>query len=98
MDKRTFLKQLSIAGITTLPILKNLDQLVQKFAHFSPQELAEQEEFWLQIRSGYRLKPDYINLENGYYCHIPQETLENYIHHIREINYQGSWYLSLIHI
>ena len=93
MDKRTFLKQLSIAGITTLPLFKNLDQLVQKFAHFSPQELAEQEEFWLQIRSGYRLKPDYINLENGYYCHIPQETLENYIHHIREINYQGSWYM-----
>jgi len=93
MDKRTFLKQLTAVGITTAPIFKNLDQLVQKFAHFNPEELAKQEDFWLQIRAGYRLKPDYINLENGYYCHIPQETLENYIHHIREINYQGSWYM-----
>jgi len=63
------------------------------FLKFNPEELAKQEDFWLQIRAGYRLKPDYINLENGYYCHIPQETLENYIHHIREINYQGSWYM-----
>lgn len=39
------------------------------------------------------LKPDYINLENGYYCFLPQETLEKYIEHIREINYQGSFYM-----
>lgn len=51
------------------------------------------DDLWDQIRAGYRLKPDYINLENGYYCFLPQETLEKYIEHIREINYQGSFYM-----
>jgi hypothetical protein len=39
------------------------------------------------------LKPDYINLENGYYNFIPQPLLEKYIAHIREVNYQGAWYM-----
>lgn len=39
------------------------------------------------------MKPDYINLENGYYCFLPQEALEKYFEHIREINYQGSFYM-----
>lgn len=43
--------------------------------------------------AGNKLRPDYINLENGYYCFLPQETLEKYIEHIREINYQGSFYM-----
>ena len=96
MDKRTFLKQLATAGIAAAPFFKQLDKLIAAFADYSPEELAENEGFWLQIRAGYRLKPDYINLENGYYCIIPQETLENYIHHVREINYQGSWYMRTV--
>ena len=42
------------------------------------------------------MKSEYINLENGYYCFIPQETLEAYISWIREINYQGSWYFRTV--
>ncbi len=53
----------------------------------------DSDDIWSQIRSGYKLKPDYINFENGYYCFLPQETLEKYIDHIREINYQGSFYM-----
>jgi len=49
--------------------------------------------FWRSIRSQYLLKPDYINLENGYYNFIPQPLLEKFIGHVREINYQGSWYM-----
>jgi selenocysteine lyase/cysteine desulfurase len=58
-----------------------------------PGALAEDEEFWQEVRKGYRLKPDYINLENGYYCFLPQETLENFIRHIREINFEASHYM-----
>ncbi|MEM6698790.1 MAG: aminotransferase class V-fold PLP-dependent enzyme [Bacteroidota bacterium] len=32
-------------------------------------------------------------MENGYYCFLPQETLEKYIQHIRQVNYQGSYYM-----
>ena len=96
MDKRTFLKKMGIVGVTAAPLFKNLDQIIKRFAHLSPEELAKDEAFWNQIRSGYRLKPDYINLENGYYCLIPQETLENQIHHLREVNYQGSYYMRTV--
>ena len=93
MDKRTFIKKLGIGGLATTPLFRNLDRLIDQYADVSAEDLASNEEFWKGIRSGYRLKPDYINLENGYYCIIPQETLENLIHHCREINYQGSYYM-----
>lgn len=58
--------------------------------------VAQNEEYWATIRSGYRLKPDYINLENGYYCMVPQETLEKYINHARHVNYQASYYMRTV--
>ncbi|HMO40620.1 MAG TPA: aminotransferase class V-fold PLP-dependent enzyme [Saprospiraceae bacterium] len=96
MDKRTFLKQLPVLGLAAPAIFKNLDKWVSSVEQLTPTEAAENEDFWLQIRSGYRIKPDYINLENGYYCFMPQETLENFIHHVREVNYQGSHYMRTV--
>lgn len=96
MDKRSFLKNATLLSLGSAPIYKKLDKLVNSISHLSPEEAAKDEYFWAQIRAGYRLKPDYINLENGYYCITPQETLENYIHHIRNINYQGSYYMRTV--
>ena len=62
-------------------------------ANLETGELAKDEDFWRQIRATYKLKPDYINLENGYYCFLPQDTLEHFISHVREVNYQGSYYM-----
>jgi selenocysteine lyase/cysteine desulfurase len=70
-----------------------MDKWVKKYEHIIPKDLAMDEDFWEGIRNGFRLKPDYINLENGYYCFVPQETLEKFISHVREINYQGSYYM-----
>jgi selenocysteine lyase/cysteine desulfurase len=55
--------------------------------------LASDEKFWKEIRKQYLLKPDYINLENGYYNFIPQPLLEKFIVHVREVNYQGAYYM-----
>jgi selenocysteine lyase/cysteine desulfurase len=96
MDKRSFIKNLTFMGLAAAPVFKNLDRWVQAVEHLSPAAAAEDEDFWARIRSGYRLKPDYINLENGFYCIIPQETLENFIHHVREVNYQGSYYMRTV--
>jgi selenocysteine lyase/cysteine desulfurase len=76
--------------------VRDLGRWVNDIESLTPEQAAQDEEFWMRVRSGYRLKPDYINLENGYYCFIPQEILENYIHHIREINYQGSYYMRTV--
>ena len=75
------------------PVFSNIDNWVNKYEHSLPEELAADEPFWDGIRNGYRLKPDYINLENGYYSFLPQETLENFIGHIRETNYQAAYYM-----
>ncbi len=93
MKKRDFIKTISLATLGATPFLESLNNLVEKTQHLSPKELSKNEEFWTRVRMGYRLKPDYINLENGYYCHLPEETLNNYIHHIREVNYQASHYM-----
>lgn len=91
--RRQFLQQMTAFGLGTPFLFQKLDKILAAAENRSPEDLAQDESFWAQIRGGYRLKPDYINLENGYYCFLPQETLENYIHHIRQVNYQGSYYM-----
>ena len=48
------------------------------------------------MRKGYKLKPDYINLENGYYNFLPEQVLEKFIGHVREVNLQGSYYMRTV--
>ncbi len=96
MNKRSFLKQMAAFGFASPFLFQDLDHWVGQVAHQNPEETAHDEEFWARVRSGYRLKPDYINLESGYYCIQPQETLENFIHHVREVNYQGSYYMRTV--
>lgn len=93
MDKRTFLKKFSLAAMTTLPAIKAIAASVDQYEHILPSELAEDDSFWEKIREGYRIKPDYINLENGYYCLMPESTLEHYLDHVREVNYHASYYM-----
>lgn len=96
MDKRRFLKQISLLSAGSLTGVSQLNALMAAAKNLPAQELAGEEDFWAIIRKGYRLKPDYINLENGYYNFLPEATLEKYIAHIREINYQGSYYMRTV--
>ncbi|MEQ8424634.1 MAG: aminotransferase class V-fold PLP-dependent enzyme, partial [Cyclobacteriaceae bacterium] len=96
MDKRSFLKSLTFLGLGVSPSIHAMEKLLQQVEHLPSEEVAKDEDFWAKIRGGYKLKPDYINLENGYYCFLPQETLENYIKHVREVNYQGSYYMRTV--
>lgn len=88
MNKRSFIKALAAIGIGSSPVFdaKSATFIINKLDFTS-------EDIWDQIRSAYRIKPDYINLENGYYCFLPEEILEKYIAHIREVNYQASFYM-----
>lgn len=76
--------------------MESLANWIEKFSDVPPEVLAEDEAFWAKIRKGYRLKPDYINLENGYYCFQPEETLEYFIKQVREVNYQGAYYMRTV--
>ncbi len=96
MDKREFLKSSSVLGLGSLLSFSALEKLIQSVEHKSSEELASDEEFWMQIRKAYKLKPDYINLENGYYCIQPEEILEAYIKHVRDVNLQGAYYMRTV--
>ncbi len=96
MNKRSFLKSLALLGLGTSPTVQAMDKLIAGIEHLPAHQLAENEAFWAEIRAGYKLKPDYINLENGYYCFLPQQTLNKLIEHVQEVNYQGSYYMRTV--
>jgi len=96
MDKRTFLKRAGLFGIGSMLSIEKIAELAESVSALPPETIASDEDFWSEIRRGYRLKPDYINLENGYYCFLPEQILEKFINHVREVNYQGSYYMRTV--
>ncbi len=96
MHKRSFIKGLALAGVSAPFSASALDNWLLLANKKTATELASDDDFWTGIRGQYNLKTDYINLENGYYNILPKEILENYIKHIREVNYQGSYYMRTV--
>jgi selenocysteine lyase/cysteine desulfurase len=94
ISKRAFLKNMATAS-ATLPFmsLETLEKTLSKIDHLSADEVAKNEDFWKDIRQAYRLKPDYINLENGYYSMQSEEVLTAFVGHVREVNYHASYYM-----
>ncbi|NMC39728.1 MAG: aminotransferase class V-fold PLP-dependent enzyme [Bacteroidales bacterium] len=96
MRKREFIKKAGILGIGATMSDKLYFEMIGKYAEVPAGELAKSEDFWLEIRKEYRLNPDIINLENGYYNIIPEPTLDKFIRHVRDVNYQGSYYMRTV--
>ncbi len=92
MNKRTFIR--NIAAFTALSPFISFD-LSAKEAVTDPYP-DEDEAFWERIRRDYSLKPDYINLENGYYNIAPIPTLKKFISHVEKVNYEGSYYMRTV--
>ena len=92
MNKRDFIKALGVMTLST-PFLsyKGFDQSAD--IDYSQRKRLSEENFWKSIRKDYLLKKDYVNLENGYYCFIPQPTLNKYLEHVKRINFEGSYYM-----
>jgi selenocysteine lyase/cysteine desulfurase len=89
MDKREFLRTL---GGASLGVLFS-PAVLARYASMPAQQLAQDEAFWATIRGKYRLTPDYINLENGYYSMQAEPVLEAFVGHVRSINAQASRYM-----
>jgi selenocysteine lyase/cysteine desulfurase len=95
MNKRTFLKNASLLGLGSITALPALGRITSAAAAMSPADGSD-DDFWLTVRNSYTLKPDYINLENGYYCIQPRQILDAYKKHIDEVNLQGAYYLRTV--
>ena len=93
MNKRSFLRHAAVAGLGGILSFDGIARSVKNVSAVPSATLAGDEDFWVSIRQGYKLKPDYINLENGYYNFLPEQVLEKFIEHVREVNYHGSYYM-----
>ena len=89
MDKREFLRR---CGGWTLGALLG-EHAWARAAALPPVVLAQDEEFWRVLRGKYRLTPDYINLENGYYSMQCEPVLEAFLGHVRAVNLQAARYM-----
>src|SRR3989344_6128732 len=92
VNKRTFLKSLLL--FSAIPFASKAKNILDEI----PEELTKEkfDDFWLEIRNDYKLKPDYINLENGYFSMMAQPVLEKYLADVRMINAEASYYMRTI--
>ncbi len=96
MNKRQFIKDIVLTSIATPLGIAGMAKSFEQKADLPATVLAKDEDFWTGIRNQYLLKPDYINLENGYYNFLPQPILNKFIDHIKEVNLQGSYYMRTV--
>ena len=92
LNKRNFLKSLLL--FSAIPFTSKAKSILDEI----PEELTKEkfDDFWLEIRSDYKLKPDYINLENGYFSMMSQPVLEKYLTDVRMINTEASYYMRTV--
>ena len=96
MDKRSFLKNVGLMSLAAPLSFAHLEKVVADVKHLDPSDVASDEDFWTKVRGDYDLKPDYINLENGYYCFMPRQTMDHLAEHMRNVNYEGSYYMRTV--
>jgi selenocysteine lyase/cysteine desulfurase len=89
VNKREFVKTLGGASLG----LMFSPAVLSRYMAMPHAELAQDEAFWGTIRGKYKLTPEYINLENGYYSMQAEPVLEAFIGHVRSINVQASRYM-----
>ena len=89
MKKRQFLRYMGSAAMVTpfMPLTLNAQETSKETPYPNP----DSNEFWDRIRMDFKLKPDYINLESGYYNITTTPILDKYMDHIRELNYEWSY-------
>ena len=93
MKKREFIRNLGFAALAAPMVASGWEPLPQAYEEPYPER---EDDFWDRIRRDYRLKPDYINLENGYYNIIPTPILQQFVEHVKAVNYQGSYYMRTV--
>ena len=94
MEKRTFLRHIGRFAAVTPFLPYALQASNTEFA--DGYALHKDKDFWQRIRADYALKPEYINLENGYYNIAPQPVLNKFLDHVKKVNYEGSYYMRTV--
>lgn len=96
MNKRDFLKRLGQGALLSPFLATPMPSLAAETIDLGSYDISDEDKFWKRIRQDYALKPDYVNLENGYYNIAPTPTLQKFWEHVKEVNYQGSYYMRTV--
>lgn len=96
MDKRNFLKKASLGTLGLPLVTSTIPEWLIEMNKTPINESIANDDFWIKIRQDYQLKPDYINLESGYYNIIPKKTLNHLVEHIKKVNFEGSYYMRTV--
>ena len=97
MHKRDFVRTMS-GGAAAMVFGPDINALFARYAHVPGEELAQDAQFWAAMRTKFKLTPNYINLENGYYCFQPEEVLDQFVGHVRSINEEASHYMRTVRL
>jgi selenocysteine lyase/cysteine desulfurase len=89
MDKREFLR--ACGGVTVGTLLG--ERALAQLAALPPDLLAQEEAFWTELRSQYRMPSDRIDLEHGYYSRMATPVFDAFVEHARTVNLDASHYM-----
>jgi selenocysteine lyase/cysteine desulfurase len=92
MNKREFVRTV---GSTSVGLMFG-PEILSRLSTTPPASLAQDDTFWTTLRGKYRLTPDYINLENGYYSMQSEEVLERFIASVRKLNFEAARYMRTV--
>lgn len=73
--------------------MERISMVGKQYRHQSPEQFAQNEEFWVLIRRAFHQNPHFINLENGYFSPQPVEVMEAQHRNIRLLNEDTSFYM-----
>lgn len=96
MNKRTFIKNTSLIGLSSLISLNALSKTMLSIGEIEAAPEPGSDDYWAAIRKQYDLTPDYINLENGYYCIMPNPIRDKYLENIKKTNLEGAHYMRTV--
>ena len=98
--RRTFLRQMSALSLGALSIPLFADKAIARVGRYqkqissqTPLEIAQDEKFWDVVREAYAPGHDFINLDNGYYCPTPANTMHAWLDHHNEVNREAARFM-----
>lgn len=94
-SRRTFLKDASLLGAVSVTWASGLS--IQspprlEVPQAGPKDLARDEAFWSRVAGQYRVPPDVINLEGGYFGMMATPVLEAFHRHVDRANTGSSFF------
>ena len=102
--RRNFMTKASriLAGTSALSALApaamaRIQAISRQKEHQSAEAVARDEDYWQEIRQAFRVNPDFINLENGYYSLMAEPVTAAQADSLKMINANHSYYMRRQH-